>query len=176
MAWRKGQSGNPGGRPKGGNGLAEVIRKKLDPEVVFQKLWDIAENAPSEQTRLRALELLMERGWKKPAQVVEVGPTDPFEDMSDEELAQLRAEKQAILMGTGAVAYLPDGSADHWDESSVLSVRPETCVDTDADVVQESPGEARAPSSGAEVRECRTTSHVVGAAPTQHPGVLRRKP
>jgi hypothetical protein len=167
MGWKKGQSGNPKGRPKTGNSLTDAIRRKVDPDFLTDKLLDILERSPSEQTKLRAIELLSERGWKKPAQVLEVGPSDPYEDLSDDELAQLKAEKQAILMGTGAVAYLPDAPSTYEDDAEVVE-----SVSYDSN----HGSEARAPSSGAEVRECRTTSHVVGAAPTQHPGVLRRKP
>lgn len=109
MAWKPGQSGNPGGRPRSGNSLAEVIRRNVDPQKLVEELERIANTSPSDQTRLRAIELLMARGWKAPAQVVEVGPSDPFEDLTNVELSE---RKREILARIEARKQLTEGEAD----------------------------------------------------------------
>lgn len=155
MGWKKGQSGNPSGRPRSGNSLAEAIRRKLDPDEVVEKLWEIAQTSPSEQTRLRALELLMERGFKKPAAVIEVGPANPYEDLTHEELTALKADLRARL-------------AEMSDEPAALLVEGDAC---DAQVLDDAMSDAgkgaRAPSPEADPPETRNTVLL--------PGVLLRR-
>jgi Family of unknown function (DUF5681) len=68
--WPKGVSGNPGGRPKGQAALSKSARKLVgeDGEALIQIWWSIA-NDPMrrDSDRLRASELLAERGWGKAA-------------------------------------------------------------------------------------------------------------
>lgn len=109
MAWKKGQSGNAKGRPRTGHSLAEAIRRKCDPETFVAELLKIAQTSPSDQTRLRAMEMLMERGWKKPAQVLEVGPATDYDELSDEELDALEADTVAELAEVEA-RLLPEGA------------------------------------------------------------------
>jgi uncharacterized protein DUF5681 len=66
--WPKGVSGNPGGRPKGQAELSKSARKLIgeDGEALVQLWWSIA-NDPMRRDadRLRASELLADRGWGK---------------------------------------------------------------------------------------------------------------
>lgn len=41
MAWEKGQSGNPAGRPKKGNTLTDALEAKLDKEMLAEKLLEL---------------------------------------------------------------------------------------------------------------------------------------
>jgi hypothetical protein len=163
MAWKKGETGNAKGRPKNGNSLAEAIRRTVDPDEVVRKLMKIAEDSPSDQTKLRALEILLERGYKKPAQVLEVGPADPFEDMTDEELALRTAEIKARLAERTASEALGD----------VCTTRRGLAGDIlDVDAVEQSAegvSVAARPSPDADIAESRTTALVAR-------GVLRRRP
>lgn len=71
--WRPGQSGNPGGRPKGAAGLAALIRDLTNDG---RKLVDVAMkivDSPktADKDRIRALELLFSRGYGAPIQTIE---------------------------------------------------------------------------------------------------------
>jgi hypothetical protein len=159
MAWKKGESGNAKGRPRSGNSLAEAIRRNLDPDDVYKSLKDIADNSPSDQTRLRALEMLMGFGYKKPAQVLEVGPADPFEDMSEEELRALIAADDAELAqieDTGPTRLL--GASEEAPTGSLGAS-----------------GAAASPGPGDDVGDSRTTGTNVGGQASARVGVLVRK-
>lgn len=101
--WKPGQSGNPGGRAKG---LERLVREATgnDLEAMIKMQIDIAcgrvpAGIPIEKLQAsdvtRAFNAIMDRGWGKPKQVVEVGPTeDPDEnlpELTDEQLEALAA-------------------------------------------------------------------------------------
>ncbi len=66
----KGQSGNPGGRPKG---VAEVreLAQKLTPRA-FEELERIAFTSPDDRARLAAIAMIFDRGYGKPEQPLKV--------------------------------------------------------------------------------------------------------
>lgn len=68
-SWAKGQSGNPGGRPKELRKVVALARKRTT--VAIKTLEDIMTNGSNEGARVRAAEVLLERGWGKPAQPLE---------------------------------------------------------------------------------------------------------
>lgn len=84
-AWQPGVSGNPGGMPKG---LGEV--KKLARQytaVAIQTLHDIM--IDKEQTgsaRVGAANSLLDRGYGRPIQQVEVGGPGDFANMAEDEI------------------------------------------------------------------------------------------
>lgn len=158
MAWKKGETGNAKGRPRTGNSLAEAIRRRIDPDLYIDKLWEIAESSPSDQTRLRALEMLSTAGYKRPAQVIEVGPADPFEDMSEEELRALISKDDAELAELEAdePALLADGSGAHGATGAARSI-----------TLEAGPGDSR-------TTEAHQGAHV-GTRATAYPSVLVRK-
>lgn len=68
--WRRGVSGNPGGRPKGQAELSKSARKLVgeDGEALIQIWWDIARDPMRRDSdRLEASRLLADRGWGKAA-------------------------------------------------------------------------------------------------------------
>ena len=71
--WKKGESGNPGGRPRGAAGMAMEIRKatRNGQELLEYLLGQFREGA-TDQIRTEALKLLYDRGWGKAAQVYEI--------------------------------------------------------------------------------------------------------
>lgn len=80
MAFEKGKSGNPGGRPKEIEGLAEAIRKEFEKDIKdggihegVKRGFDIMRFAPDHRDKLAALKVLLEYGYGKPKQQVEVG-------------------------------------------------------------------------------------------------------
>jgi hypothetical protein len=85
--FRPGQSGNPGGRPKG---LARATRELLgDDGLTIVKLWVGIMNDPNRKTRdrLEASKLLAERGWGKAALMAAA---------DDDEMQLLEANEQRI--------------------------------------------------------------------------------
>ena len=87
--WEKGgPSPNPGGRPKAVREVAEMARVCTEAAIVTLAQIMRNEDAP-ESARVRAIEVLLERGWGKPAQPLEhSGPHgEPFATMSDADLA-----------------------------------------------------------------------------------------
>ena len=63
-----GQSGNPGGRPKGTAEVRELARKHT--EAAIKKLAAIMTKGQSEQAQIMAASLLLDRGWGKPTQPI----------------------------------------------------------------------------------------------------------
>jgi len=94
--WPKGQSGNPGGRPKG---LAALVRAETDEgaELVAFML-DVLRGKRRAPTalRLQAVQWLADRGWGKATQVVEGSLTASI-DATVSGLDEVRAEIRARL-------------------------------------------------------------------------------
>lgn len=71
MPWQKGQSGNPGGRPKGLKEVQEAAREHT--EAAIKTLVDIAKDPEKgASARVAAAEAILDRGWGKAQQKIEV--------------------------------------------------------------------------------------------------------
>ena len=66
MPFKKGKSGNPGGRPKVLKDVQEVARSYTAE--AMEKAAHLMRNAKSEMVQAKALEILLDRGWGKPPQ------------------------------------------------------------------------------------------------------------
>ena len=94
--FKPGQSGNPGGRPKG---VATTVREVCggSPLVLAQVLLAIAENPRArDRDRIAAASVLLDRGWGKAPAFTAVEGHDPLEQdalAAEAEMiaAQLRA-------------------------------------------------------------------------------------
>ena len=89
-AWKPGQSGNPGGRPKG---LQRATRELVgDDGIALAKFWQaVMKNARVPwATRMAASMALAERGWGKAASLPEVKTDDPLElDVSESAIGRI---------------------------------------------------------------------------------------
>jgi hypothetical protein len=97
--WKPGQSGNPGGRPKG---LAKQVRELIgvDGLPLAEAMYDIAKDeSEATRDRITAMQWLAERGWGKADQHIEV----TGDDSRDRQIAE------AIDRFTGAVVQLASG-------------------------------------------------------------------
>src|SRR5215510_12936646 len=74
--FEKGQSGNPGGRPKAVEAVRELARQH-SPEAI-EALVKVMTEGKSEAARVAAATALLDRGWGKPTQPIagddEAGP------------------------------------------------------------------------------------------------------
>ena len=66
--WAKGESGNPGGRPRVLAGLRELARQHAP--AVIKELARLATKAESEVVRVAAIRELLDRGYGKAGQLV----------------------------------------------------------------------------------------------------------
>ena len=89
--WIKGRSGNPGGRPKALREMTELAREK-GPEAIEFLTRVVRDESELTRHRIRAAELLLDRGYGKPSQTVHTNVARSFAELSDEELI-------AIAMG-----------------------------------------------------------------------------
>lgn len=83
--FRKGQSGNPGGMPKGTAEIKELARvHSADAIATIAKI--MRDEAAPHAARVMAAERLLDRGFGKPKQFVEASVSHFVEEMSREEL------------------------------------------------------------------------------------------
>jgi hypothetical protein len=73
--FKPGQSGNPGGRPKGFAEVRELARHHT--VAAIEKLVAIMTTGQSEQAQLLAANSLLDRGWGKPTQAITGDPEGP---------------------------------------------------------------------------------------------------
>ncbi len=74
MAWKKGQSGNPGGRKK--DVLQELILKQSkNGEVLVKKAFKLLDSA-DEEIQVKALQWLGDRGFYKARQPIDLAGED----------------------------------------------------------------------------------------------------
>lgn len=91
--WKKGESGNPSGRPKVVQELRELAREHT--ATALNTLIELMQNDPNGKVRLEAANSVLDRGYGKPSQSVCVDAdvrstvTKKLADLTDEELAEI---------------------------------------------------------------------------------------
>ena len=80
----KGVSGNPGGRTRLPDNVKTIARQYT--EEAMKTLADIMRNSTSDSARVQSAQTLLDRGWGKALQQIEIGDAGAFSSMSDEEL------------------------------------------------------------------------------------------
>ena len=105
MTWKKGESGNPGGRPTGYGDLRELARTHTETAVqtLVEKIMNDKDAAPS--ARATAATGLLDRGWGRPEQsistsVKEESYADVLQRINDEGDAE-GAETEKALPAPG---------------------------------------------------------------------------
>src|SRR5215469_5643241 len=119
MTWQQGQSGNPGGRPKGHGSIRELARQHTDAPI--NTLVEIAERGKSESARVAAAVALLDRGWGKATQHLAGDPDTPIvspwtifeqlKDVSDAELTRAYADLLAGKFELGSGPNMDHGCA-----------------------------------------------------------------
>ena len=71
MTWKKGESGNPGGRPKANLEVIELARSYCTAAI--KRLAYLSTKAKSESAQVAACTALLDRGFGKPPQALKVG-------------------------------------------------------------------------------------------------------
>ena len=84
MKFRKGESGNPGGRPRVLGEVQELARQHAP--FAIAELARLAVKAKSETARIAAIRELLDRGYGRPRQAVEVSAPagDPLQELFEE--------------------------------------------------------------------------------------------
>ena len=103
MAWKKGESGNPGGRPKAERKLQDIAREHSEDAIAtLAAIMNDVEASSS--ARVSAASAILDRGFGRPPQFT-TGDADEFRkamELSDDELA-------IIAAGSGAGTPEPKG-------------------------------------------------------------------
>lgn len=108
MPFKKGQSGNPGGRPRELKEIQELARKSAPAAIAA--LAKIAEKGESEAARVSAATALLDRAYGKPVQQIDANINDERQigDLSGSEIdgriADALARIEAITGGTSGKA------------------------------------------------------------------------
>lgn len=111
----KGHSGNPGGMPKGFAEVRALAREHTTDAIAA--LVDVAKSGGFEPARVSAAVAILDRGWGKPAQAVELtgaegGPVEHAASVEIvHELPQV-AEILAVMVASGAVPAPEDVEGD----------------------------------------------------------------
>lgn len=109
MAWVKGQSGNPGGRPKGEKEVIDLARE-ASPRAIGRLIELV--DSQDERVAIAAANSVLERGYGKPTQPLGNDPDNPLlpQTPSVDALAKLSAKDRADLRTIlGRVAGEPEG-------------------------------------------------------------------
>jgi HEAT repeat protein len=95
MAWQKGQSGNPGGRPKEFEDLKALARTHTEAAIAA-----LAAALENPRERVAAATALLDRGYGKPHQTSSMNVDNrPITEMTTAELLAIAAQGRTALAG-----------------------------------------------------------------------------
>lgn len=108
MRFQKGQSGNPGGKPKELKGIQELARKHA-PDAIAA-LVKVARGGKSESARVGAAVALLDRGFGRPLQELKVDAT--VQNLTDEQIdARIAQLYSAVGVETGTAGFADGAEA-----------------------------------------------------------------
>jgi hypothetical protein len=102
--FQPGQSGNPGGRPKLPDHVRDAARAHTEKAITV--LAECLDDADA-RVRVTAANSILDRGWGKPAQTLDVTHSDDTAEMVREVIARLRGEPKS----SAAIVVLAEASA-----------------------------------------------------------------
>ena len=105
MPFTAGQSGNPGGRPKGLRDVRDLARQHT--AAAISRLFVILESGQSEQAQIMAANSLLDRGWGRPTQPI----------AGDDEMPAVKVDPRTALLD--AIAIIAAASAKGGSDSKV---------------------------------------------------------
>ncbi len=76
-AWKPGQSGNPGGRPKEVAEVKALARKHT--QEALETLAKLMKSGTPDRTRVAAAEAILDRAWGRPSQAIDHGVSNDEE-------------------------------------------------------------------------------------------------
>ena len=107
--FRKGQSANPGGRPKGHGNVRELARQHT--EDALKALVAVVNDASNSMARVRAADILLCRGWGAPEQVIE-------NKTSLADVIETAKRRMAANSTSGTVVPFPAATTDEDEQNA----------------------------------------------------------
>jgi hypothetical protein len=126
--FKKGESGNPGGRPKVIAELRELARAHT-PDAI-KELARLAVKAKSETARIAAIRELLDRGYGKAQQIVE-NEDDLSNKTADELRTEVLADIAALFPDLRLVPAKPRNSLAESKVRLLSSIAPHDACDVD---------------------------------------------
>ena len=97
MAWKKGESGNPGGRPAAAFRVRDLAREATD-DAIATLIEVMTSTTERGSARVAAAQALLDRAWgRAPADIPDTGGEIDVTRMSDEELLALIERAAAYI-------------------------------------------------------------------------------
>ena len=99
-SWKIGQSGNPGGRPKGFAGMKDLARQKTEKAIETLEIIMNGKNTPP-NARIAAIKELLDRAWGRAPQAMELSASEKENESTTWDLSKLTNAELDLLRRLG---------------------------------------------------------------------------